>query len=804
MHGAEVCARGVTRTPCLTGIASLWLGPQEGLAQTRLFRRRFEAAAGERATIALYADTTYRLWCNGEHISRGPAYHHPHRRPIETYDLSPHLRDGDNVVAVLVYACGRHTDHNVHAGTPGLIARLRVGDRIIDTDVAWRVTDQTGWSSDVPRRTDSIGHTELFDATVAPFGWTAPDFDDRHWPAAQTHPPFAPGTPGTDGMYQHTGLPRMRHAFVAAQPISLRAAAGHAVPLHGQMSCGEFGDALDGETWTPTANIRLDGMTLCGFDGREAAVWVLDLGAEYTGSITFDFDSDSGGVIDVGWSSVVENGRPRVSRKGCSYADRYIARPGRNHWLGHSYSGGRYIVLILRGFTGAVRFERVGMLASEPDLPWGGAFECDDEQLNAVWRLCQRTLRVGVQGEGLIDCPTREQAPYIGDANLVASWIGRTTGDYAHWRYFIRETFASQGREGLVKVIVFSGISHVLLDYELLAITGARDYLRATGDRDTIDEIMSGMRLLLGWFDKHIAADGLLDFAWESRSLAADYTNDIDAATWNLFIDHCGMGWHNRGEPGLDRRGRNAAFHALLAMTWDAMAEMTGEPQWTRRADDMRRRIRERFWDDQRQLFADGELGGKRLEQFSQPTNTWCVMAGCVDDETARAIMRRILDPDDQKMARSGPYFWHYMLEVMARLGMHAVALEHMRRLWSNMIDRGATTTFETFSGDELDSLCHPWSTTPIDFLPRHVVGIGTPTNGTVDLHPRTDLLRSAQATVVSLSGSITLGWDEQSLHVLLPDRLVGRLHLPGRSVVKITGAYTDTNHRAAVKEEIR
>jgi hypothetical protein len=176
-------------------------------------------------------------------------------------------------------------------------------------------------------------------------------------------------------------------------------------------------------------------------------------------------------------------------------------------------------------------------------------------------------------------------------------------------------------------------------------------------------------------------------------------------------------------------------------------------------------------------------------------------MAGCVDDDTARRIMRRMLDPADQQMARSGPYFWHYMLDVMTRLNMHETALEHVRRLWFHMIERGATTTFETFAGDELDSLCHPWSAVPIDFLPRHVAGIGTPEDGAVELQPRVNLLRSAQATVVSPAGPITLGWDQAALHVSLPAGLLGRLRLPGCSMVEIAGSYNTTAHRDAIKE---
>jgi hypothetical protein len=40
-----------------------------------------------------------------------------------------------------------------------------------------------------------------------------------------------------------------------------------------------------------------------------------------------------------------------------------------------------------------------------------------------------------------------------------------------------------------------------------------------------------------------------------------------------------------------------------------------------------------------------------------------------------------------------------------------------IERLWGRMVDGGPGTTWETFLGNEKDSLCHPWGAAPLLYL---------------------------------------------------------------------------------------
>jgi len=78
--------------------------------------------------------------------------------------------------------------------------------------------------------------------------------------------------------------------------------------------------------------------------------------------------------------------------------------------------------------------------------------------------------------------------------------------------------------------------------------------------------------------------------------------------------------------------------------------------------------------------------------------------------------MQAMLDGYD-RLCRCSPYFHFYFLPALRKAGLHREALTLIAREWGPMIEAGATTTWETFLGDEKDSLCHPWSTAPLLYL---------------------------------------------------------------------------------------
>lgn len=772
--------------------------------QIRLFRRRFELDhCPSRAELRIYAEMRYVVFVNGTFIARGPQLHHATVMPLDVMDLTSHLTVGMNVIAVAVIAASMSYHNGVPTGTPGLIAELDLMDengmtQSIRTDQNWRVTAKTGWRRDVPRRSGAIDYIEVCDMAVHPRGWQEAAFDDSDWqsPEVESKPwsdfdPIFCLAPQPALTYNDVPAATLLDNYeITERPVRVDPAGG----THG------YGQALMDQAWlAPQATTisvtdrAVGGFRVEGLTPERGAVLVLDLGAEYAGQFVLDAVCPSTGVIDLGWAEFYEAERPAFLLKRVSYVDQILSVEGELRWHPLQFNAGRYMIVILRGFDGTVEIKRSGIVASEPELEWLGKFETQEttRRLTPLWALCRRTLAVGTQ-EGLMDCPTREQAAYIGDGHPVARWIAQLTGDTRYWKYLVTEQYRRPAANGLIRSTVFSGQNDALIDYNLLSILGTRDYHNYTRDDATVAGCLDVCEGVLAWFDRQRDERGLFNWQWQAKRggrvwepcYRPDYPQ-LDGPN-NLFIDHSGMGWHNDIGPGLDRRGINAAINALLIQAHEALADLherVGSPQRAevlrQHAAAMRPVILETFFDTERGVFVDGEFDGQQLERISEHTNVWAILAGCCEPNQARSILNSVFDQTREDVARGGPYFWYYSFEALARYGLVELALNSIERVWGPMLDRGATTLFETTLGDDKDTACHPWSGPPVQFLLEHIAGLPAFAHpgDTIKLRPRCDLLPDCRAKIVTISGAITIQWNRQNDKLLLAGSLPDSVH---------------------------
>jgi len=161
----------------------------EGLNRWALLRRTFTLSAAPSAgELNLFADTRYRLLINGHVVGHGPARFFLARPEYDTHDLAPYLREGENVIAVLVNSYGCSSFHS-ETSTGGLIAWGEAADEAgrsvrIVTDPSWRAIDSPAHLSDTPSLSFALNPGEHLDGRDWPVGWELPGFSDAHWPVA--------------------------------------------------------------------------------------------------------------------------------------------------------------------------------------------------------------------------------------------------------------------------------------------------------------------------------------------------------------------------------------------------------------------------------------------------------------------------------------------------------------------------------------------------------------------------------------------------------------------------------------------
>jgi hypothetical protein len=437
--------------------------------------------------------------------------------------------------------------------------------------------------------------------------------------------------------------------------------------------------------------------------------FTLDLGRECIGFYLVELDAPAGVVLEVSGAELLRDGRPWIYRKGTSYSARYRTRAGRQRFVSFAWNGFRYLHLVIRGGAQEVRIRDVACL--ERCVPLGPAqpYPGTDPDLGRVYDLCRSTLEVGLQ-EHLIDCPTREQTQYWGDAVHIAQslWLGFGERSYLEWYLegFLHVPFTEVGQISST----YPGAHISLLDYSLIPVLGQPFYREHTGAFYRPQATLEKALRLKQWYDALTDGDGLVSFDYEALA---------DQGLRN-FIDHPGIGWHNFPHPGIDREGVSCplnTFFYIFVRTLSELAAALGRDEADTLADQARRlagAIRRRFYDGK--VFHDARKEGLLSGGTSWQTNALAVYAGLIEGREATHALRAMLAGYDH-LCRCSPYFYFYLLPALRVAGMVDEAVALVKQEWGSMLARDATTTWESFAGDAMDSLCHPWSTAPFLFV---------------------------------------------------------------------------------------
>jgi hypothetical protein len=109
-----------------------------------------------------------------------------------------------------------------------------------------------------------------------------------------------------------------------------------------------------------------------------------------------------------------------------------------------------------------------------------------------------------------------------------------------------------------------------------------------------------------------------------------------------------------------------------------------------------------------------------------------------------------------------------YLYEALEKAGRHDFVVDSIRENYSPMLAAGATTVWESFptgttgtGGFPTRSHCHAWSSAPVHFLNRIVLGIQPQGVGarTVVISPRPSGLTWAEGASATINGPVEVSW---------------------------------------------
>jgi alpha-L-rhamnosidase len=150
-----------------------------------LFRKEFQLPQNiSQGTLRILADSRYVLYLNGERLGQGPARSWPQSREYDLYDVGGKLKEGTNVLAVMVHYYGISTFQYL-CSPAGLLCQLdwqsAQEQGTIATDSSWRVKRSRAFDSLTPRISCQLPYSEVYDASQEETGWLEPLFDGSHW-----------------------------------------------------------------------------------------------------------------------------------------------------------------------------------------------------------------------------------------------------------------------------------------------------------------------------------------------------------------------------------------------------------------------------------------------------------------------------------------------------------------------------------------------------------------------------------------------------------------------------------------------
>lgn len=246
-----------------------------------------------------------------------------------------------------------------------------------------------------------------------------------------------------------------------------------------------------------------------------------------------------------------------------------------------------------------------------------------------------------------------------------------------------------------------------LFDYSLLYNAVLRDYLSATGDRETVQDLWPVAKKQLENIKTYLRPDGLFD----NVAAAKD--------RWWLFVD-----WNN----SLDRQAAIQGICLFSLKETLALATMLGKQQELADVPGLIKRMttaaRKSLYDPQRGVFVSGPE-----RQVSYASQAWMILSGvATGDEAQRAI--KALKGMKEAVRPGGPYLNHYFVEAMIRCGLAQEAKAELVNFWGGMLKKGADTFWEVYDEKNdflspynffpVNSYCHAWSCTPVYFIRKY------------------------------------------------------------------------------------
>lgn len=743
-----------------------WIGLPETTDGDVYFyaRKAWQRTANSRtSTIHVAAQSRYSLYVNGSAVGKGPARGTRTRSYFDSYDVSPLMKPGTNWVSVAVR--GSHSGSFTMAGThPALL--LQMDDGEVGTDETWEVLRASEWRSEPPFFSFQIGRMEWRDLRGTPVGWQI-GADGARWQTATAI--------DTADLRQLRILPRDIPALQANRISPARIVSAAIVDADGEHA-EDVAQLIQDENHNPIHSEFSIPVIIAGTEsivvpppGNGAGLAILvEFPTEINGVIEIDLQGPSGTVVDIGYDEqVTSDQRLQTAPHVYRFADRYVLaeRPATLTNELHE-RGFRFVQVVLRNFSEPVRISRIE--AIDRTYPFGRSsnFHCSDPQLNRIWDASVRTLRVCAT-DTFVDCPLRENTLYLNDLFVESISALQAFGDGRLSKRCLLLAASQQRADGLLPAAIpygplpfKKGDGSDYLTFpaaNLLIPQMIKEYYMQTADAELARELIPVAAKILQAISRWKNSAGLV-------VPPKEHWNFID---WSFQLT------------GHELDGRTTATLNWLYVgaleTAAALAKEVDSSQpcdsWLREAEQVTAAIDRSFWEPNRRIYHE-YLSGDGDQFASKLAQAVALGSQNLQNERRSALIGHL--PDESIL--SPELFMHKAIfDALEGTDAASRGLELIRRHWGPIVESGSETIWEVTvhaSGrsafHDAGSLCHGFSTSPIGYLQRNVLGITPTAPGykVFNINPKLGDLTSAIGSVPTPHGYIDIAVERNASRV--------------------------------------
>lgn len=312
------------------------------------------------------------------------------------------------------------------------------------------------------------------------------------------------------------------------------------------------------------------------------------------------------------------------------------------------------------------------------------------------------------------DGPKRDRRLWIGDVVLEAQANMYSFKEHALTKRCLYLLASLAQEDGFLYSNVFETPaphaqekSPFLFDYSLLYNVSLKDYLTATGDKQTALDLWPVAKRQMDNITVYLDKEGVFD----AQQAAKD--------KWWLFVD-----WN-------DKLDRQAAIQGIMIYSMKetlALAKSLGKEKEVSQLPALIAKMsagaKKHLFDKNLGLFVSGSS-----RQVSYASQSWLILAGVAKDKEAQKVLQA-LQQHKNALKPGAPYMYHYYVQALINSGLRKEARAVVENYWGGMVNKGADTFWEVYDPENeqlspynffpINSYCHAWSCTPTFFIRKY------------------------------------------------------------------------------------